>query len=333
MQAATGLFELDDAALDGGGGGLGAVLHAELFEDVADVLFDGDFGQAEFGGDFLVAVALDDEFEHALLAIGQGGSGEALGHAAGQQGGQVFLAAGELENTIVVMCGDNGMPFPRCKATLYDLRTDPGQLTNVVNRPEFASVRARLSRRLTDELRAGGDPKFALPEHASFRARGWPIHLHDRLWAESPAKTRQMLRLLDGQLKCVADVVPASALAALRQTPIWINPPYPGVRPRAEYHYEEQWLRANHRNPDMARAVEITVRMNFDPLRGLASRRSIDNRGLKPAAELCTVAPRRKAPGGSSLVKISRTRPPGESISACQPIVAPDPSDADSVQP
>jgi arylsulfatase A-like enzyme len=28
--------------------------------------------------------------------------------------------AGELENTIVVMTGDNGMPFPRCKANLYD---------------------------------------------------------------------------------------------------------------------------------------------------------------------------------------------------------------------
>ena len=30
---------------------------------------------------------------------------------------------GELENTIVVMSGDNGMPFPRCKATLYDMGT------------------------------------------------------------------------------------------------------------------------------------------------------------------------------------------------------------------
>ena len=27
---------------------------------------------------------------------------------------------GELENTIVVMTGDHGMPFPRCKANLYD---------------------------------------------------------------------------------------------------------------------------------------------------------------------------------------------------------------------
>jgi arylsulfatase A-like enzyme len=31
--------------------------------------------------------------------------------------------AGELENTIVVMTGDNGLPFPRCKSNLYDTGT------------------------------------------------------------------------------------------------------------------------------------------------------------------------------------------------------------------
>ena len=31
--------------------------------------------------------------------------------------------AGELANTITVLSGDNGMPFPRCKATLYDTGT------------------------------------------------------------------------------------------------------------------------------------------------------------------------------------------------------------------
>ena len=31
--------------------------------------------------------------------------------------------AGELENTLVVMTGDNGWPFPRCKATCYDTGT------------------------------------------------------------------------------------------------------------------------------------------------------------------------------------------------------------------
>ena len=32
-------------------------------------------------------------------------------------------ALGELDNTILVVSGDNGMPFPRCKATLYDTGT------------------------------------------------------------------------------------------------------------------------------------------------------------------------------------------------------------------
>ncbi len=31
--------------------------------------------------------------------------------------------AGELDNTIVVMSGDNGLPFPRCKSNLYDTGT------------------------------------------------------------------------------------------------------------------------------------------------------------------------------------------------------------------
>ncbi len=33
---------------------------------------------------------------------------------------KLLEAEGELENTIVVMTGDNGMPFPRCKGNLYD---------------------------------------------------------------------------------------------------------------------------------------------------------------------------------------------------------------------
>jgi len=32
-------------------------------------------------------------------------------------------AAGEIENTLIVMTGDHGMPFPRCKANLYDSGT------------------------------------------------------------------------------------------------------------------------------------------------------------------------------------------------------------------
>jgi uncharacterized sulfatase len=36
----------------------------------------------------------------------------------------VLAAQGELENTLVVMTGDNGLPFPRCKSNLYDTGTN-----------------------------------------------------------------------------------------------------------------------------------------------------------------------------------------------------------------
>lgn len=40
----------------------------------------------------------------------------------GQLGGLIktLQAAGEIDNTIVVVLGDNGLPFPRCKTQLYD---------------------------------------------------------------------------------------------------------------------------------------------------------------------------------------------------------------------
>ena len=34
---------------------------------------------------------------------------------------QILEEIGELENTIIVMTGDHGMPFPRCKSNLYDM--------------------------------------------------------------------------------------------------------------------------------------------------------------------------------------------------------------------
>lgn len=36
---------------------------------------------------------------------------------------QLLEEAGELDNTIIVMTGDHGMPFPRCKGNLYDYGT------------------------------------------------------------------------------------------------------------------------------------------------------------------------------------------------------------------
>jgi len=37
---------------------------------------------------------------------------------------KILEADGELDNTLVVISGDNGMPFPRCKSNLYDMGTN-----------------------------------------------------------------------------------------------------------------------------------------------------------------------------------------------------------------
>jgi len=42
---------------------------------------------------------------------------------------------------------------------LYDLATDPHQLTNVADDPKFAQIKDELTNRLTEQLRATGDPR------------------------------------------------------------------------------------------------------------------------------------------------------------------------------
>lgn len=37
---------------------------------------------------------------------------------------EILEESGELDNTLVVISGDNGMPFPRCKSNLYDMGTN-----------------------------------------------------------------------------------------------------------------------------------------------------------------------------------------------------------------
>jgi hypothetical protein len=48
----------------------------------------------------------------------------------------------------------------RPREELYDLRTDPHQMTNVAGDIKYASVRQELERRLLDELTKTGDPRM-----------------------------------------------------------------------------------------------------------------------------------------------------------------------------
>lgn len=147
---------------------------------------------------------------------------------------------------------------------LYDLVSDPKRSVNVVDDARYADDRVRLSDRLTAQQRESGDPVFLLANHATFQIHGWSVHLHDQLWRDHPAKTREMLGLLARQLERVVQVVPEKALQQMKAVSIWINPTYDGVRPTAEFHPNARWLRENGRDPEMEKSIELTNVMNFE---------------------------------------------------------------------
>jgi hypothetical protein len=81
--------------------------------------------------------------------------------------GELILAlekAGRLDNTLIVVASDNGMPSPRANANLYDLGThmplaDPHQLKNVADRPEHSAARSQLRADLDRWMRDTAAPR------------------------------------------------------------------------------------------------------------------------------------------------------------------------------
>lgn len=93
---------------------------------------------------------------------------------------------------------------------------------------------------------------------------GWTVLVSDRLLASQKDATAKAIELLRAQLREIVRVVPAPAVAKLREVPLWFSPEYPGVAPRAEYHPGAGWLRDNGRDPVMAKGVEFTDVRNFE---------------------------------------------------------------------
>ncbi len=93
---------------------------------------------------------------------------------------------------------------------------------------------------------------------------GWTIRISDALLAAEKEAVPKALELLTVQLKEIVRVVPAPAVAKLREVTLWFSLPYPGVRPTAEYHPGRDWLVKNGRNPDMGKGVEFTGVRDFE---------------------------------------------------------------------
>ncbi len=88
--------------------------------------------------------------------------------------------------------------------------------------------------------------------------QGWTVHIRSELLEKQKVETDKALQLLEDQLAYIVKTVPAPAMEELQKVPLWISPEYPKVQPRAEYHPDAGWLRANGRDPAMAKCVEIT---------------------------------------------------------------------------
>jgi hypothetical protein len=110
-------------------------------------------------------------------------------------------------------------------------------------------------------IQAGDAAPTSYQKHA---IEGWTVHVNDSLLRDEKAATETMLELLAAQLKEIIRTVPAGAVAHLKKVPLWINPAYPGIPPRAEYHPSIGWLKAQKRNPEMAKCVEFTDVKNFE---------------------------------------------------------------------
>ena len=100
--------------------------------------------------------------------------------------------------------------------------------------------------------------------HQTNFIEGWKVLVNQRLLAEERAGTEKALELLRVQLQEIIRVVPAPAVAKLREVPLWFSPEYPGVKPTAEYHPGAGWLRDNGRDPAMAKGVEFTDVKDFE---------------------------------------------------------------------
>lgn len=87
---------------------------------------------------------------------------------------------------------------------------------------------------------------------------GWKVHASAPLLEGQRADLDKAVNLLREQLHEIDRVVPAPAVAKLREVPLWFSPEYPGTPPRAEYHPSADWLKSHGRDPAMAKGVEFT---------------------------------------------------------------------------
>ena len=91
---------------------------------------------------------------------------------------------------------------------------------------------------------------------------GFKVYVHRRLLTSDKALGDEALKLLGMKLYGITRVVPARALARLREVPMWLELANPKQR-NACYHPSRRWLEGHDYNPEKARCVEFGNARSF----------------------------------------------------------------------
>ncbi|MCA1963909.1 MAG: hypothetical protein LDL31_08200 [Prosthecobacter sp.] len=130
---------------------------------------------------------------------------------------------------------------------------------------ELIRAKARARSEAANNVVSASDEENEAKVAATFsltpKLSGWTLHISPNIDAAAWSKA---LPLLQTQLNEIIRVLPAKAVAELQKVPLWINPEYPNVPPRAEYHPSASWLKDHGRDPAMAKGVEFTNVRIFD---------------------------------------------------------------------
>jgi hypothetical protein len=158
--------------------------------------------------------------------------------------------------------GDTELKYTKPQTRLQDHLAgyDPATAPAFVWPERLVEAKAAIRR----DAEARNEQANARPVRETRTILGWQVHIHRDLLEKEAALTAKALGLLEVQLGEIVRVVPAAALAELRKVPLYFNPEYPEVRPRAEYHPDSGWLDENGRDPAMERGVEFTNILHFE---------------------------------------------------------------------
>ena len=96
------------------------------------------------------------------------------------------------------------------------------------------------------------------PSYQTREIEGWTVHIREELLRDQHDAAEHAVEIIRAHLAKIVKVVPAPAVAQLRKVAIWVSPEYPGVKPKAEYHPGEGWLREHGRDPAMLKGVEFS---------------------------------------------------------------------------